>query len=180
MRHLIAGIMVKNPYDYHLYFKNNWKNDIHSMMLRDRNHPSIIMWSIGNELPERETAEGDSTAFMLASYMRTLDSTRPVTAAYNGVSDKADGFFAALDVAGYNYNLNKYVSDHQRKPERVIVCTESYPLTQFDYWMGVIDNPWVIGDFVWTGFDYIGEASIGWLGYYAKERFLSLEPCLLR
>ena len=161
----------KNSYDYHLYFKNNWQSDIASMMLRDRNHPSIIMWSIGNELPERETAEGDSTAQMLTRYVRSIDSTRPVTAAYNGVSDKADAFFAALDVAGYNYNLNKYVSDHQRKPKRVMVCTESYPLTAFDYWMGVIDNPWVIGDFVWTGFDYIGEASIGWRGYYQSKDF---------
>ncbi len=162
---------AKTPYDYHLYFKQQWKNDVDAMVLRDRNHPSIIMWSIGNELPERETAEGDSTAFMLAQYMRSLDTTRFITAAYNGVSDKADGFFAALDVAGYNYNLDKYVSDHQRKPNRVIVCTESYPLTQFDYWMGVKDNAWVIGDFVWTGFDYIGEASIGWRGYMQQKDF---------
>ncbi len=110
-------------------------------------------------------------AFTIAKYIRSLDATRAITSAYNSVDGKADAYFAALDVAGYNYNLNKYVEDHQRKPNRVIVCTESYPLTAFDYWMGVVDNSWVIGDFVWTGWDYIGEASIGWLGYEQQKDF---------
>lgn len=162
---------TKMAYDYHLYFDKWWKSDIASMVLRDRNHPSIIMWSIGNEIPERATDEGDSTAFMLARYVRQLDSTRPVTSAYNGVNEKADAFFNALDVAGYNYDLDKYVTDHQRKPNRIMVCTESFPLEAFDYWMGVVDHPWVIGDFVWTGWDYIGEASIGWRGYPQEQNF---------
>ncbi len=101
----------------------------------------------------------------MADYVRSVDNTRPVTAAANGVSDKKDAFFSALDVCGYNYAKDKYVSDHQRKPYRIMVATESFPLEQFDYWMDVLDHPWVIGDFVWTGFDYIGESSIGWLGY---------------
>ena len=162
--------MEKILSDYHFILKTGGKKILQSMLLRDRNHPSIIMWSIGNEIPERQTAEGDSTASILADFVRSLDSTRPITSAYNSVDEKADAFFAALDVAGYNYNLNKYAEDHQRKPNRVIVCTESYPLTAFDYWMGVVDNPWVIGDFVWTGFDYIGEASIGWRGYMHRKK----------
>jgi beta-galactosidase len=161
----------KMPYDYHLYFKDWWRSDIAAMVMRDRNHPCIIMWSIGNEIPERDTPEGDSTAFRLARLVHSLDPTRPVTSAVNSVSEKADPFFEALDIAGYNYSMANYEIDHNRKPGRVMVGTESFPLEAFDYWMGVVDHPWVIGDFVWTGFDYIGEASIGWRGYEQEKNF---------
>ncbi len=82
-----------------------------------------------------------------------------------------DPYFATLDICGYNYGTSSYTSDHKRMPERIIVSTESFPLEAFDYWMGVKDNPWVIGDFVWTSFDYLGEASIGWLGYPHDRSF---------
>ena len=155
----------KNPDDYHVYFKDWWQRDLQSMLLRDRNHPSIIMWSIGNEIPGMDRSSIADTAKILADYVRSVDNTRPVTAAANSVSDQKDAFFSALDVCGYNYADDKYVSDHERKPNRIMVATESYALEQFDYWIDVVDHPWVIGDFVWTGFDYIGESSIGWLGY---------------
>jgi beta-galactosidase len=155
----------KNPDDYHVYFRDWWQRDLQSMLLRDRNHPSIIMWSIGNEIPGMDRPSIADTAKILADYVRSVDNTRPVTAAANSVSDKKDPFFSALDVCGYNYADDKYVSDHQRKPNRIMVATESFPLEADDYWMNVLDHPWVIGDFVWTGFDYIGESSIGWLGY---------------
>ena len=155
----------KNKDDYHVYFKDWWQRDLHSMLLRDRNHPSIIMWSIGNEIPGMDRPSIADTAKLLADYVRSVDDTRPVTAAANSVSDKKDAFFSALDICGYNYAKDKYVSDHERKPNRIMVATESFALEQFDYWMDVLDHPWVIGDFIWTGFDYIGESSIGWLGY---------------
>ena len=161
----------KNADDYHVYFRDWWQRDLQSMLLRDRNHPSIIMWSIGNEIPGMDRPSIADTAKLLADYVRSIDNTRPVTAAANSVSDQKDAFFSALDVSGYNYAKDKYVSDHDRKPNRIMVSTESYALEQFDYWMDVLDHPWLIGDFVWTGFDYIGESSIGWLGYMPDKKY---------
>ncbi|HVZ96596.1 MAG TPA: glycoside hydrolase family 2 TIM barrel-domain containing protein [Chitinophagaceae bacterium] len=161
----------KNDNDYHLYFNDWWQRDLQSMLLRDRNHPSVIMWSIGNEIPLMSNKRVDDTAKILAGYVRSIDPTRPVTAAVNSVSEKMDNFFSALDVCGYNYAYDHYIPDHVRKPNRVMFATESFALTQFDYWMSVLDHPWVIGDFVWTGFDYIGESSIGWRGYPQDKNF---------
>jgi beta-galactosidase len=162
----------KNSYDYHLYFNDWWKKDITSMVTRDYNHPSIIMWSIGNEVQEKGTPEGAQTAKLLANYTRELDATRVVTSAVNDIREDKDPYFAALDVSGYNYAVNSYgheastyEADHKRIPGRIMFGTESFPLESFGNWMEVTDHPYVLGDFVWTSFDYIGEASIGWLGY---------------
>ncbi len=162
---------ANNPDDYHLYFNEWWQKDLESMILRDRNHPSIIMWSIGNEIKETDTPEGVETGRMQADYVRALDPTRPITSAVNNISPAKDPYFALLDVGGYNYARNRYVEDHKRFPDRIMVATESFPLEAFDYWMAVLDNPWVIGDYVWTGYDYLGEASIGWMGYWHSSNF---------
>ncbi len=168
----------KNPYDYHLFFNDWWKKDIESMVLRDENHPSVIMWSIGNEIPEKGTPEGADEAKMLAKYVRDLDPTRAVTSAVNDLKPDKDAYFSALDVSGYNYEFgggneraSTFEYDHARIPNRVMVGTESYPLEAFGTWMEVLDHPYVIGDFVWTAYDYIGEASIGWLGYWQDASF---------
>ncbi|MFO7621996.1 MAG: DUF4982 domain-containing protein, partial [Bacteroidales bacterium] len=117
-------------------------------------------------------------AKMMAEYVRSLDPTRPVTSAVNDIRPDKDDYFAALDVAGYNYpafagekSKSLYEQDHARLPERIIYCSESFPLEAFQSWMGAIDNPYVIGDFVWTAWDYLGEASIGWRGYPQRQNF---------
>jgi beta-galactosidase len=155
---------AKTPSDYHLSFKDWWKADLEAMVYRDRNHPSVIMWSIGNEIPEMDNPMVVAVAKRLADYARQLDPSRPVTAAIHTFKD-IDPFMATLDVVGYNYAVHKYKTDHANNPKRVIFASESFPLKAFDHWMGVVDNRWVIGYFVWTAFDYIGEASIGWRGF---------------
>ena len=167
----------KNANDYHLFFDKWWQKDVESMIRRDVNHPSVIMWSIGNEIPNANKSEVVKTAQMLADYIRKNDPGRPVTSAVNGMNPDKDAYFAALDVAGYNYgtggnqNNNIFDKDHIRLPSRIIVQTESYPLDAFKCWMDVKDHDFLIGDFVWTAFDYIGEASIGWRGYPQRQNF---------
>jgi beta-galactosidase len=168
----------KNPNDYHLYFTDWWQKDIESMVKRDRNHPSVIMWSIGNEIPNRQKPEVIGLAGTLAGFIRNMDPTRPVTSAVNDLKPEQDPYFTALDVSGYNYaaggdhgKKNIYELDHDRVPRRIMAGTESYPLEAFQSWMDVLDHSWVIGDFVWTAFDYIGEASIGWRGYWQQQDF---------
>lgn len=154
----------KTTYDYASIFDKWWKHDVESMVLRDRNHPSIIMWSIGNEIIERKEPAAVETAKMLANAVRNIDATRPVTSAMT-TWDKSweifDPLMAAHDVAGYNYQLHYAESDHARVPSRVIVQTESYPKDAFANWNLVQKHNYIIGDFVWTAMDYLGESGIG-------------------
>jgi beta-galactosidase len=152
---------AKNPQDYSLFFKDNWQRDINAMLQRDRNHPCVVMWSIGNEIPERFEPSGAATAHMLADHIRSIDSTRPITAAFNKISNDSDPFFAALDICGYNYAPKSLERDHARLKNRIMMTTESYPKDAFEYWDKVTRIPSVIGDFVWTAWDYRGESAIG-------------------
>ncbi|MBN2302176.1 MAG: glycoside hydrolase family 2 protein, partial [Lentisphaerae bacterium] len=156
----------KRAYDYHRFFDDWWQRDLESMLYRDRNHPSIVMWSIGNELMERDREEGYKIAGMLANHVRKTDPTRPVTAGICGAAKasswiKMDALFKHLDVSGYNYQLPNYELDHKRCPNRVVVATETFPAELFNYWKAVEKLPCLIGDFVWTAIDYLGEAGIG-------------------
>ena len=155
---------AKNKFDYSIYFDKWWQKDLGAMVLRDQNHPSIIMWSIGNEIIERKKNEAISTAKMLASYVRKLDPTRPITSAmttWDKDWDIFDPLMAVHDIGGYNYQLHRAVDDHKRVPSRIILQTESYPNDAFANWKLVNDNSYIIGDFVWTALDYLGESGIG-------------------
>ena len=161
----------KKPFDYSKHIDQWWDADLKSLVLRDRNHPSIICWSIGNEVIERKQIEVVKTAKKLADLCRELDPTRPVTSAlctWDHEWDIFDPLAAELDIVGYNYLMHKAEDDHNRVPDRIMWQTESYPRDAFDNWSRTANLPYVIGDFVWTGIDYLGESGIGKY-YYAGE-----------
>ena len=163
---------AKNPYDYSTLIDSCYKEDIRAMVQRDRNHPSIICWSIGNEVIERKDIRVITTARNLKKAILEWDNTRPVTEAlcsWDSDWEIYDPHAEVLDVVGYNYMIHKHASDHQRDPKRVMWQTESYPRDAFKNWQLVRDHPYIIGDIVWTGLDYLGESGIG-RNYYEGER----------
>lgn len=161
----------KTNFDYASLFNEWWQRDIEAMVMRDRNHPSIIMWSIGNEIIERKKPEAVETAKMLVNGVHQIDATRPVTSAmttWDSDWEIFDPLMAAHDVCGYNYELRRAISDNKRAPSRIILQTESYPRDAFANWQLVQNNKFIIGDVVWTALDYLGESGIGrW--YYSGD-----------
>ena len=205
--------MQKNYYDFTQYFDGEWETELTAMIRRDRNHPSVVMWSIGNELPEQGgLSRGYETSAKLAAKVRTLDHTRPVCGAmcsfFSGLDDrdnarfwqslmqeaqlnggalnnldgsygreiwngKTEAFCAPWDIVGYNYLDYHYEEAGELFPNRVICCTESKPGQMETYWADVERLPYLIGDFVWTSMDYIGEAGIGNTLYVEPEEAAS-------
>ena len=162
----------KNPYDYSTLIDSCYQEDLRAMVQRDRNHPSIICWSIGNEVIERKDIRVITTARQMKKAILTWDTTRPVTealCAWDRDWEIYDPHAEVLDVVGYNYMIFKHATDHQRDPKRVMWQTESYPRDAFRNWAYVADYPYIVGDVVWTGLDYMGESGIGRY-YYEGER----------
>lgn len=200
---------LKSNYDYGLYFQEWWEKDVTAMVRKDYNHPSVVLYSVGNEIPEIGTDKGAQTCQEISDKIRSLDNTRYTLASINGVfaagdavdqivadvaanlsaEDKIDGNVndfmslmdahmdeivvhdaiskrlekacAGIDVAGYNYMTARYEKDGETYPNRVIVGSETYPPEIARNWDLVERLPHVIGDFTWTGWDYIGEAGVG-------------------
>lgn len=184
----------KRPYDEHLFFEDEWREELTAMVMRDRNHPSVILWSTGNEIYERSGAsDGAVWSHRLADFVRGLDGTRPVTnalcnffedsdmaeLALNSAKSVGEGkdfwavrsedFASALDVVGYNYLLERYEKDGALFPQRVMCGTESFPMQAKENWEAVLRNSQIIGDFVWTAWDYLGESGLGRSAFGAQQ-----------
>ena len=179
---------------YARFFREWADRDITNLVLANRNHPSIVMWSIGNEIPEQWSEEGRQIAIRLQGLCHALDPTRPVTQGCDRVDNAlSSGFMQAMDVPGLNYRLNKYQKAYETLTHGFLLGSETastvssrgcyyFPVTPTDRgqhpdgqcsgydvewcpwsnlpdddWRWQDDKPWVIGEFVWTGFDYLGE-----------------------
>ena len=158
-----AWTVAKNPYDYHLYFKEWSLIDTADTVRRDRNHPSIILYSAGNEI--HDTPKPEIAKPILSSLVKVFhenDDSRPVTQALfrpNVSHDYDNGLADLLDVVGQNYRENEILAANKQKPTRKIVGTEN--THELSAWLPMRDNPQYAGQFLWTGIDYLGE-SFGW------------------
>ncbi|MCD8334931.1 MAG: DUF4982 domain-containing protein [Clostridiales bacterium] len=220
----------KSDLDYALTFREQWEQDLTAMVRTARIHPSVVLYSVGNEIPEIGTVHGAQVCAQLCQKVKELDPTRYTTAGINGVfaagdrmdeimadvlrgSDEGQGSDAggnvnefmtvmdshmddivchqaiserlamadaALDVIGYNYMTARYESDGVTYPDRVIVGSETYPPEIARNWEVIKKCPHVIGDFTWTGWDYIGEVGIGIPAYnWGEGGFGAQFPCQL-
>lgn len=206
---------AKSGFDYSLSFPEWWERDLESMVVKDYNHPSVIMYSIGNEIPEAGSAVGAAWGRRLAEKIRSLDSSRYVTNSINNmlavmsefaamrkknadedtggdgagintlmadagdmmnavsasdlVTQRTAESFSVLDIAGMNYSDSRYAMDRELFPNRIILGTETFPTRIDRYWAQVQQHSHVIGDFTWTGWDYLGEVGIGRPQYVTDE-----------
>ena len=210
----------KNKFDYASNFEKDWREDIRSMIERDFNHPSVILYSIGNEVSEPAQEKGVKLAKEMVEYIHSLDRNRAVTGGINlmiisrsakgkgiykedggrddggkqnamggmnstifnmitsmvgpGMNKGANGKKAdvvtspvldALDIAGYNYASGRYPLESKAHPDRVIFGSETFPQDIYKNWQMVKKYPYLVGDFMWTAWDYLGETGIGAWSY---------------
>lgn len=208
---------TKSDHDFALHFPVWWEKEIEAMVHKNYNHPSVIMYSIGNEIPETGRPIDSVWGRKLAEKIRYLDSTRYITNSINfmvaimeefkkmrqnneslasdeptvneGINtmmnkmkeglaaitssslatEKTAESFAYVDIAAYNYADGRYLQDKEQFPNRLIVGGETYPSSIDQNWKLVKENSHVIGDFTWTGWDYLGESGIGKIVYDPKE-----------
>jgi len=209
----------KTPWDYAIDFPKWWEQDIEAMVRKDYNHPSVILYSIGNEITETGNSHGTNWSRKLVSKIRSLDDTRFIINCINGLlsahgqiltqhskvkeleqnshtSRKQDinemmanvgermwqaaqlpiigqvtaESFACVDIAGYNYMAGRYEMDKELYPNRIICGSETFARDIDRNWRLVMDNGHVIGDFTWTGWDYLGETGIGRIDYTDTKR----------
>lgn len=188
----------KSPNGYGAFFKDWAEKDITNMVKHYRNNPSVVMWSIGNEVPSQWGPDGVNELNMLQTLVKNLDSTRPVTCGMDQIGSVLNnGFAASLDIPGFNYKPQFYKSAYEKLPQKLILGSETastvssrgvyhFPVLfdkehnqikhnnhqssgydnetcewsntpDIDFYMD--EQPWVLGQFVWTGFDYLGEPS---------------------
>lgn len=226
----------KNPYDYGVDFDEWWEKDTASMVERDFNHPSVILYSIGNEVAEPFEQKGIEAGQKMVDLCHRLDPTRPVTCGVNlmiigraakgqgiyqdgeqktagtkpqkekqgqnaslafnimasfigtgmnngGNSKKVDElttpFADSLDIAGYNYGSGRYPLEEKAHPNRVIFGSETFPQDIFKNWTMVKKYPYLVGDFMWTAWDYLGEAGLGAWSYTGGMPFNRPYPWVL-
>jgi beta-galactosidase len=145
---------------YNLYFNDWWETDTRAQVKRARNHPSVILYSLGNEIRDDLNSEKGRQRFLdIRRVTKETDSTRPITMAlFNPVRMKLfeNGFSELLDVIGQNYGEAGLLAVRKARPERKIIGTENTPSRSA--WLAMRDNPAMAGEFVWTGIEYLGEA----------------------
>lgn len=161
---------------YASQFEKWYERDVANWIRRDRNHPSIIAWSIGNEVREQYNKENAlKITKMLTDATHEYDNTRPITTASNEILNvNSSGMADMLDIVGYNYQEAYYKPDHEKYLNRVIFGSETviYPyhpgtcwqLRSYEQWLDGQLKDYVAGEFLWMGFDYMGESGIGEVG----------------
>lgn len=215
---------AKSANDYSRHFTDRADEDLRALARKDFNHPSVIIYSIGNEIPETATDHGAAVGRHLAEVLREEDPTRYITNAVNIIFASGDDLgpiaadllgsgevggnvntfmqaaapkmdqvvnhprmtrnleaaAAGLDLVGYNYMTGRYEADAEKYPNRVVVGTETYPPEIARNWALMEKLPNVIGDFTWTGWDYLGEAGVGIPAYrWGEGGFGASFPCQL-
>jgi len=150
----------KLPYTYHKFFKQWAETDLKDMVKRDRNHPSVFMYSVGNEVPNQRYSDGPKTLKMLKDWVKEEDPTRAVISCCDWAPwVNKSGFMDTMDIAGYNYPdryFKDFAEEHAAYPNRILLGTENYQ--NLENWIMVRNHPYVTGLFLWVGIDYLGEA----------------------